>query len=111
MRDPHVFAIEWTSTQNNGLGDENIAMPIIPRRVRREMDGSLAQSSIRLSTPPQDVDGLHPFQDGFYLILTCAIGGDWPEAPDPRNTRTTCGSSESDTGRCSLKFVPCPFTR
>ncbi len=35
----------------------------------------------------QNFDGLHPFQDSFYIILKYAIGGQWPESggqvPDP----------------------------
>jgi beta-glucanase (GH16 family) len=57
----HVFAIEWTTTKIDWFVDD-------------------AKYHSFDTTP--SFDGLHPFQDRFYLILNYAIGGDWPEVPD-----------------------------
>lgn len=58
----HVFSIEWTATQLQWFVDGE---PV------HTFDTTL------------DLDGLHPFQDSFYVILNYAIGGTWPEDPDP----------------------------
>ncbi len=60
--DFHVFSIVWSATQLEWFVD-----------------------GVKLHTfdTTLDLDGLHPFQDSFYVILNYAIGGTWPEDPDP----------------------------
>jgi len=60
--DYHVFAIEWTATQIDWFLDD------------------VSYHSFDISEP---IDGRTPFNDSFYVILNYAIGGSWPEDPDP----------------------------
>ncbi len=61
-QDYHVFAIEWSPTQIAWFVDD------VPFHTFE-------------SAGP--FDGLTPFNDSMYLILNLAIGGTWPEDPDP----------------------------
>ena len=60
--DYHVFAIEWTATTIDWFVDDT------------------HYHTFDISSP---IDGLTPFDDPFYVILNYAIGGSWPEDPDP----------------------------
>lgn len=60
--DYHVFAIEWTATTIDWFVDET------------------HYHTFDIGSP---IDGLTPFDDPFYVILNYAIGGSWPEDPDP----------------------------
>jgi beta-glucanase (GH16 family) len=61
-QDYHVFAIEWTATEIRWFVDD------------------IEYHTFASAGP---FDGLKPFNDPMYLILNLAIGGTWPEAPDP----------------------------
>ncbi len=60
--DYHVFAIEWTPTQIAWFVDD---------------------TGYHTFDTSQPIDGLSPFQDSFYFILNLAVGGTWPEDPEP----------------------------
>jgi beta-glucanase (GH16 family) len=60
--DYHVFAIEWTPTLIEWYVDDQ------------------KYHSFNSTGP---FYGLYPFQDPMYLIVNLAIGGTWPEDPDP----------------------------
>jgi beta-glucanase (GH16 family) len=60
--DFHVFSIEWTETQIDWYVDD------------------AWYHTFDISVP---IDGRTPFNDSFYVILNYAIGGSWPEDPDP----------------------------
>ncbi len=61
-QDYHVFSIEWS-----------------PDQIAWFVDGEPYHTFD--SAGP--FDGLTPFNDGMYVILNLAIGGTWPEDPDP----------------------------
>jgi beta-glucanase (GH16 family) len=61
-QDYHVFAIEWSPTQ-----------------IAWFVDG-VPFHTFESAGP---FDGLTPFNDSMYVILNLAIGGTWPEDPDP----------------------------
>lgn len=56
----HVFSIVWR---------ENY--------IEWRMDGQKFHS-----LTPADLDGVWPFNDGFFFIMNVAVGGDWPGSPD-----------------------------
>jgi beta-glucanase (GH16 family) len=58
----HVFAIEWE-----------------PDVVRFYVDDDLYATQTTKRLPP---DGKWVFDHPFYIILNCAVGGDWPGSPD-----------------------------
>ncbi len=60
--DFHVFAIDWTPTGLEWFVDD---------------------TSYHTFDTSQPIDGLSPFQDSFYFILNLAVGGTWPEDPEP----------------------------
>jgi hypothetical protein len=60
--DFHVYAIEWDASEIRWHFDDNEFF------------------SFDVGTP---IDGRLPFQEDFYIILNLAVGGGWPEPPDP----------------------------
>jgi beta-glucanase (GH16 family) len=60
--DYHVFGIQWSETSIEWYVDD------------------IHYHSFDISQP---IDGRRPFAETFYIILNLAVGGKWPEDPDP----------------------------
>jgi beta-glucanase (GH16 family) len=58
----HIVAVDWTPTQMAWF-----------------VDGTLYHTF----DSSRDIQGIRPFDESFYLVLNLAVGGTWPEDPDP----------------------------